>query len=429
MKILHTSDWHLGKRLERFSRQEEQEEVCREITAISKKEKTNLVLLCGDLFDTFNPPTAAVDLFYRTLKTLTRGGECPVIGIAGNHDSPERIEAPDPLARSCGILLLGYPDTTAADMELEGGGRVELPEAGIILVHLPGHPPVRIIHTPYANEFRLRKLLGGKEETGTEAKEHSLRELLARRWRDLGEKYFDDEGINLLMGHLFIHPFDDKGTDRDDTSNTDIEEPEGEKSILHPGGLELIPVSAVPRGTQYAAFGHLHRPKLTADSPCPVVYSGSPLAYSLSESADKKSLSCIEARPGEPVSLRRLPLTSGKPLYKKQFSSVREAEAWLKEHLDCYVDCTVKTPDYIRGEDKKRLFDIHKGILRITPDSDLTRETEATGAEKSFADVNKPMKELFIEYFTQEHNGTPPNKELLSLFDEIVHLNNEEKDT
>ena len=98
MIILHTSDWHLGKRLDEFSRIEEQNEVLQEICDIADNENANVIIIAGDLFDTFNPPTEAVELFYKTLKKLSKNGNRAVIALAGNHDSPERIEAPDPLA-------------------------------------------------------------------------------------------------------------------------------------------------------------------------------------------------------------------------------------------------------------------------------------------------------------------------------------------
>ena len=111
MKILHTSDWHLGKKLERFSRVDEQKNVMEEIVRIADEENVDAILIAGDLFDTGNPPVEAVELYYRTLIQLSKKGVRPVIAIAGNHDSPERIEAPDPLARECGILFVGNPDT------------------------------------------------------------------------------------------------------------------------------------------------------------------------------------------------------------------------------------------------------------------------------------------------------------------------------
>src|SRR5512133_365919 len=111
MKLLHTSDWHLGKYLNNFSRHEEQQEVLEEICEIAERENVNAVLIAGDLFDTYNPPTESVELFYRILKRLSANGTRAVIAIAGNHDSPERIEAPDPLARECGIIFAGYPNS------------------------------------------------------------------------------------------------------------------------------------------------------------------------------------------------------------------------------------------------------------------------------------------------------------------------------
>src|ERR1035437_3612263 len=115
MKILHTSDWHLGKRLESFSRFEEQKAVLSEICEIADREQVNAIIISGDLFDTFNPPVEAMDLFYKTLKRLANNGQRAVIALAGNHDSPDRIEAPEPLARECGILLAGYPNSLIAD--------------------------------------------------------------------------------------------------------------------------------------------------------------------------------------------------------------------------------------------------------------------------------------------------------------------------
>ena len=100
MKILHTADWHLGKRLERFERLPEQEVVLEEICEIADRENVDVVLVAGDLYDSFNPTIEATELFYKILRRLTQDGKRPVVAIAGKHDSPTRIEAPNPLARA-----------------------------------------------------------------------------------------------------------------------------------------------------------------------------------------------------------------------------------------------------------------------------------------------------------------------------------------
>jgi len=124
MKILHTADWHLGKKLNDFSRMDEQRQVLEEIVAIADKEAVDVVLVAGDLFDTFNPPNEAIELLYKTVHRLAKNGERAVIAIAGNHDSADRIEAPDPLARECGIIFTGYPDTKIPIFTLDSGLKV-----------------------------------------------------------------------------------------------------------------------------------------------------------------------------------------------------------------------------------------------------------------------------------------------------------------
>src|SRR5690625_3667256 len=95
MRILHTADWHLGKKLDFYSRLDEQKAVMAEIIQIAEEKAVDMVIIAGDLFDTFNPPNEATELLYKTLKKLAKNGKVPVIAIAGNHDSPDRINVAD----------------------------------------------------------------------------------------------------------------------------------------------------------------------------------------------------------------------------------------------------------------------------------------------------------------------------------------------
>lgn len=83
MRILHTADWHLGKRLDFYSRLEEQREVLAEICTIADTEEVDLVIVAGDLFDTFQPPAKTTELLYKTLKQLSKNGKRPVITLRG----------------------------------------------------------------------------------------------------------------------------------------------------------------------------------------------------------------------------------------------------------------------------------------------------------------------------------------------------------
>ena len=403
MKLLHSSDWHLGKKLGPYSRLEEQRLILEEIIALKESEKPDLVLLSGDLYDTWNPPHEAIELLYRTLKRLSGDGRTPVIALAGNHDAPDHIEAPDPLARECGIFFLGYPESRMKDISLPGGPDIRFPAPGIIsLEGLPSGDPVRIICTPYANEVRLRRFLG------TEDKEKSLRQILKTCWNDLGETYFSDGSVNLLAAHLFL------GNRGDLLSE---EEPEGEKSILHPGGLEMLYTEDLPALCQYAALGHLHRGFPVSTAPVPAVYSGSPAAYSMTERNSSRSVVIADIQPGKKASFRFEKLATPWPLYRETFTSPDEALTWLRSHQEGYVEIIMKTEEYIKGSEKQALLRSHPRILSVIPE--LTGRQETT-VSHSAGILSRPVKELFRDYFSLNRGGQEPSGELLTLLDEIL---------
>ena len=90
MRILHTSDWHLGKSLETKTRYEEQQHFIDEISDIIDRKNIDVVILSGDVFDTSNPPAAAEAMFFNSIVRLAKDRTVPVVVIAGNHDSPDR---------------------------------------------------------------------------------------------------------------------------------------------------------------------------------------------------------------------------------------------------------------------------------------------------------------------------------------------------
>jgi len=407
MKLLHTSDWHLGKRLEDFSRMEEQQAVLQEICEIADREQVDAVLIAGDLFDTFNPPTEAVDLFYRTLKKLTNNGKRPVIAIAGNHDSPDRIEAPDPLARECGIIFAGYPNSVVPVFELESGMKVLQSEEGFVEIKLPENDvPLRILLTPYANEFRLKTYLGH------EGSEEELRSVLQDKWQELAEKYCDNRGVNVLMQHLFVIK---KGEELP-------EEPADEKPILHVGGAQAIYSENIPGQIQYVAVGHLHRMHLVDSKPCPIYYSGSPLSYSFAEANQKKYVILIEVEAGSSVQVREVELTKGKKLLRKRAEGMEDALKWLAENQDSLVELTMVTDTFLSAIERKQLSAAHSGIVSIIPE--VKHSGEVNEGNKAGIDLSKSMESLFKDYFRHE-KGQEPNEEIMKLLVEILAENEE----
>ena len=404
MKILHTADWHLGKKLESFSRFEEQIAVLEEICQVADAQNVDVVLIAGDIFDTYNPPTEADDLFYKTVKRLSNDGKRLVVAIAGNHDSADRIAAPDPLARACGIIMVGYHDGVVPTFKLSSGIEVMKSDEGFVEVKLPEHDaPLRIITTPYVNELRLRK------ELSEDDKELEFRNILETKWQYLAEKYCDKKGVNILMTHLF---FVKKGQE-----DNIAEETGDEKSILSVGGAQPIYSNNIPKGIQYVALGHLHRKQTIAEKPCPIVYSSSPLAYSFSEADQQKYVILIEAQPNTDVVVEAVKLHQGRRLLRNSFSDMDEAVQWLNANPNALVELTIHTETFITGVEKRRLYDAHDGIVTIIPK--LADNEYVIGEKRAVIDLEKSINQLFVDYFEHKNGGLAPNEELIELFNEL----------
>ncbi len=405
LKILHTADWHLGKRLQEYTRIAEQKLVLDEICQVADQEEVDLVLLAGDIFDAFNPSHESVELLYKTLRRLSKNGMRPVIAISGNHDSTQFVEAPDPLARELGILFYSRYDSIIPCGTLEGGLEITKSDTGFMELRLPKHDfPIRILLAPYANEVSLRTYLG------EENREEAFRELLAQNWKTIADRYCDDKGVNLFMGHFF---FMEEGS----TIPPDAE-PESERPILHVGGTQSLFTQQLPHQIQYAALGHLHRYQTVSNAPCPVVYSSSPLAYSFSEADQEKNVVLIHAQPGQPVKYHPIALKQGRPLYRVSFDNLPDTLNWLENHPYCFVEVTYQTDDSIDAATRKAILKAHDGIVNLIPQLRHGAAGQPQ-AELRAEDLSRDMETLFRLFYISE-KGQEPNAYLVDLFKEVL---------
>ena len=400
MRILHTADWHLGKKLNHFSRLEEQRIVMDEICSIADDQNADLIIVAGDLFDTFNPPVEAVDLLYKTLKRLTNNGKRPVIAIAGNHDSPDRIDSPNPLARECGILFVGNPDVAIPKMIIKDGFEITQSENGFLEIKLAHYNfPIRIITTPYANEMRLKTYLGA------ENKEQQLNQLLQTSWAKLADKYCDIHGVNILTTHLYMLK----------RGGEILEEPDGEKP-LRIGNADIIYTDCIPQQIQYTALGHLHKYQNVGGHSSPVVYSSSPLSYSFSEAGQQKKVVLIEAQPNDEVKYTAIPLVSGRPLHRKRFDAIDLAVEWLLANPYCLVELTLVSVTFFTTHDLKRIHESHSGIIFIIP---IIQNETNQELQTPKVNLDQNIQGLFADYFQSKYKQQP-NEEILDLFNEII---------
>lgn len=400
MKILHTADWHLGKRLDRFSRLEEQILIMDEIVHIADDNNVDLVLIAGDLFDNFNPSVEAVELFYKTLKRLSLNGKRPVIAISGNHDSPSLISAPDPLARECGIILIGHPKTEITPFGTEYF-KITKTKPGFIELALENRDsPVRILHTPFANEIRLKEYFG-------ENKEEEINKVLSQMWKELADEFCDDWGINLLMAHLYMNK---RGAEI-------LEEPEGEKPIKI-GNADLIFSDTIPEQIQYTALGHLHGFQNIGTKEKPVIYSSSPLCYSFSEAGQTKYITIIDAEPGKTVSYEKIALKNGRALVRKTLASVENAVQWLSENPYTFIELTLESETFLTADERRQIYQSHDGIVHLIP---KVKNRELTEQQNQEINLNQNIEILFKDYFKSKNGGQEANEELMNLFNEILN--------
>ncbi|WP_259015053.1 metallophosphoesterase family protein [Emticicia fluvialis] len=401
MKILHTADWHLGKRLDNYHRLDEQREVLQEICEIAEREAVDAVVVAGDLFDNFNPSSEAMELLYSTLHRLSDNGSRAVIAIAGNHDSPERIEVPDALARACGILFAGFPNMKVKPFKTKAGLELTKVDNGFVELKIPDNDfPLRIILTPYANEQRLKTFLGLADTDG------ALRAHLQNHWQTLADEYLDNNGFNMLATHLFFMKKD----------GVMPEEPEDERPILHIGGASVIYSENVPAQVHYVALGHLHRYQVIDTVPAPVIYASSPLAYSFSEANQTKYVVLIEAEAGRLSSYQPIALTKGKQLLSKRFESIDDALVWLQENPHALVQLTIVSDKYLEATEKKRLLDAHDGLIQIIPE---IRSLNDGTSEASKINLTMSVEKLFEEYFKSK-KGQEVSEELMLLLKEVL---------
>lgn len=399
MRILHTSDWHLGKTLENISRLEEQKRFIDELCSIADNEKVELVLVAGDIFDTYNPSSAAEELFYDAVDRLNSKGTRAVVIIAGNHDSPDRLCAASPLAYKNSIVLLGYPGSDAplysspgrCSILQSGPGWLEIKPAGL------DHSAV-IITLPYPSESRLEQLIS------VEAREDRLQEAYSDKITELLSSLsgnFREDTVNLVVSHLYLR----------DGKTSDSERQLGGALVVDPSGL--------PDNAHFIALGHLHRPQRIKSAPSPTYYSGSPIAYSFSETDYSKLVYLVDALPGKEAEVKEIFLKSGRPLKQwKARNGIEEALTWCEEGRDmnAWIDLEIYTERVLTVEEQKRLRELNPGIINIRPVVADMKESEIDFESRE----GKKIEELFKDYY-RYRTGMEAGLDMLETFLEVVN--------
>ncbi|MFM7601869.1 MAG: exonuclease SbcCD subunit D [Pseudanabaena sp.] len=298
MRLIHTSDWHLGRKLKGVDRTPEIALALDEILQYAKEYEVDAVLVSGDIFDVPNPSTeaerVAYDFFYK-LNQLS----IPSVAIAGNHDSANRIDSLADLLSLAGVRALGRPRIA------EEGGVVNLETAS---------GKLSIGAMPFASE---RKLLAAEDVWDKDALEqrNDYKTTVTYVLQNLASA-FKTDAVNVMMAHMTVEGA--KFT--------------GSEAAFYSGAMYSLSGQSIPSECQYVGLGHIHRPQQIANA-APTYYAGSLIQVDFGEVGEEKGFNLIEVETGRPAKVQFQPLTCHKPLKRVECHLEQ-----LDEHLEAHRD-------------------------------------------------------------------------------------------
>ncbi len=269
VRILHTSDWHLGRNFNRVPLLEEQRRFVDQVVEVVASEGIDLVVVAGDVFDKGLPPAEAVEVWHDALQRIVEAG-AQVVAISGNHDQGERIEVPSQLLKP-GIVIRGRRSPSRVVLDFTDG-------------------PLLVAPIPFLNPFLVRDL-----HTGEGVATHQS---VVAGWLAATGEAAELAPRSLAVSHAFV-----RGGEASDS------ERKLHKPNQQVGGADLVDAK-VYEGFSYVALGHLHRPQVLGEDR--VAYCGSPIPYSFSETA-KKSVRLVElGSDGSIVQVELIPVDAGR---------------------------------------------------------------------------------------------------------------------
>ena len=358
MKILHTGDWHIGKLVHGINMIEDQKYILRQLVDLIEREKPNVLIIAGDIYDRSVPSIEAVDLLDEILSEIVIKHKTKVIMIAGNHDSPDRVGFASRLLVNNGLFISGNLTKNIKPIVIDD-------EFG----------PVSFYPIPFREVAVVKELYDNSD-----IKNHDS--ALEAIMMNINES-IDYEKRNICIAHAFI-------TGTEGLLTSESERP------LSIGGSEYVSVDYFDK-FKYVAIGHLHGPqKVKYDN---IRYSGSLLKYSFSEVHQKKTVALInlDADGGVDIELKEL----------KPIRDMRVIKGKLENLIDEEVYKETNTDDYIMAilTDRGELIDaisklraVYPNILRMEKEQfDREAGDAQTSASSEFAKKN-PL-ELFSEFY------------------------------
>lgn len=353
MRILHTSDWHVGRRIGGNDRSDEHRAVLDEVVGLAAHNEVDLAIVAGDLFDTSAPTPVAESIVWRALLDLA--AVAPVVVVAGNHDNAARLSAVTPL------LEMGRITVGARPMGPDEGG----------VQYFPGLE-TKVAMLPFVSQrgiVKAQQIMDADPDDHAAAYADRMRLLIAHL---TGEMTSDT--VNILTSHLTVYGAVTGG-----------------ERQAHIFGY-AVPSSVFPGHLSYVALGHLHRQQKMPHGSA-VWYSGSPLQLDFGEVDDQKAVLIVEASPGIPSKVTSVPLTSGRKLIS-MYGTLEHILSRAAEVEDAYVRVELDESARVGLADEVR------AVIPNTVDVKL-RQSESVKSRSYEGRMSVSGPEAFHQYLSE----------------------------
>jgi len=387
MRILHTSDWHIGHRLYEQPRIKEHRQFLNWLLAKIKEQAVDVLLVSGDIFDTALPSSEATDLYYQFLFRLYRETHTHAVITAGNHDSPMRLAAPREFLRMGRIHVVGLASKPAE-----------------CVITLPSeNPSVAIAAVPYLSENELSHI---SFETEPERAERYRERLKAFYHQCVG--YMPPGLPKILMGHLFVQGGKMGNSERN----------------IQIGGATAMQISDFPDDVTYVALGHLHRPHAIGGASYPVQYAGSPLPLRFNEATYVKKVYLLDVPVSGDAQVEEIEI----PIFKElctvagnldEVGLMAMEPEWDGKYIQ--VQLQIDRPEVGVSDKIRKMFHQRGGeVLSV----EVELPVQAERQEIPIEEMQQPT-EIFEQFYKEKFKESP-DELMMKTFDELLQIVEEE---
>ena len=404
MKLLHTSDWHIGRALYDRKRYEEHEAFLNWLVGLIESEDIDVLLVAGDVFDNSTPSNRAQELYYRFLCRVASAARRHVVVIAGNHDSPSFLNAPKELLKFLNIHVVGYAAENPGDELLVLSGQGGTPMAMICAIPYLRDRDIRTAEAGESVEDKERKIVDGIKT------HYRLVCETAEQKRALLEKHIPI----VAMGHLFA-------------AGGQTIDGDGVRE-LYIGALAQVRRDVFPECIDYVALGHLHIPQRVGGSEL-IRYSGSPLPIGFGEAEQEKSVALVDFSNGEPqVRNITVPRFQELKALRGDWQTVSQSIQELRDRKSTAWLEIAYEGEEIASSLKERLREAIDGtgmeILRVKNNRILERAMRGESTEETLDDLH--VTDVFTRCLEAHEIPEDQRPALLGVYREIILTLNEE---